>query len=1142
MENQQILSTIKNKEAHRSVLRACFMFLVVLLFTVSTISAAFEFDNTKDYDAATKTVTIKNSFLHLIDLDSIANVTLTTPHVHNVFYGDDRLVAEFDIELFTDLYDLPFKGGIEYFDVDDNNKTKIKQVRVKVRHLEEMKQIPIYEERTDCKFADCDVKIIGYEEVPVYDWQGIERYQERYNMTKGKIHIGIFTDVEIGETIEFIPTWFNVRMEEFAIWNETFSENLMHYWGFEEDAGNTSILVDDRFGLKNGSNFNSPTWTTGINEEALDYSGASRYTNNFGAISTFHGTGASYTISFWLNQSDTGANEMVMSYNDDEAGQPTDEIYIYWNGADYGGAGALHVAVGGGSEYTTCSGFEDNLWHNIVIVKGSSTLKVYCDNVLNLSQSTNGNAFDTNTFTIAYGYNINTYKGLIDEVAIWNDSLSAEIVGELYDSGTGTFYFETTPNSAPTITLNNPTTAQNFTTNLINFNCSALESDSGQAIQNLTLLINNITNYTIGDSTSTFEEINVTYNLEDGNYNYSCEAWDNNTIPGQNLSEERSFNVHTTTPTISITNPTGNLSTLVTVGDNLTLAWTISETGSDITHIRNCSYTYNGVTVNLNQTLCIETNTTSFSYVDNVTTVTMNVTDEYDLKETNTSSFLIKITKIEEVYNTTTFESKVESYTINVSSDDLLTSANLIWNGTVYPGTLTDDGWTASLSMPLEVTNKSFYWNFIYAGSSINSTENTISIGSMNFSLCGGDGGTVPFINLTFKDESDLSTIENGTIATSTWVYWLDDITINKSYTFINNTANPSYAFCAIPADKTLNVDSLIQYEDAEGIYTQRVLNEDTINLTNSTTNQILYLIKSGEGDYVTFQVINAAEQPIEGVIVQVTRIIGVTETIVGYGTTNAAGIITFYLDPDFLHTFTFNTTGYDLYTTSLRPTETTWTINLGGGEIIVADDYNKGVWIHVEPTNYSLLNNTAYDFRLNLTSSFWEISEYGFVLSNSTGDDVAAVNATTNGGSITLNYNVGNDSDYVLMTHYYITSGNITNSTKQWYIFNTGGTDYSILKFIEHFNTYTDSGLFGLGKFGKGIIVFLIIFMFVGLMTYKYGITTPVGVMSVIFFIVAIADYIGMIPNPVKAVPNLPTVLIGLILISIWVREVYKQ
>jgi len=555
-------------------------------------------------------------------------------------------------------------------------------------------------------------------------------------------------------------------------------------------------------------------------------------------------------------------------------------------------------------------------------------------------------------------------------------------------------------------------------------------------------------------------------------------------------------------------------------------------------------YEYNGIT-NLNDTLNCSDNSTTFTPIINYQNLTFYGQDSVGNVNSSFVEWEYKIFKNAETYNTTVYETGIETFSINVTANTSLTAASLIYKGTSYAASQSGTVWSRTLDIPEGVGSNSFNWSFTYAGDTIVSDTSTQTVSGTNFSLCGGDGGSVPFLNFTFKDESDLSVINNGTIPSSTWNYWLGTGTVNKTYTLINNTGNPSYAFCSTPPDRNLTIDYTLQYEDQEGDYIQRLLNPGALSFSNDTTDTVLYLLKSTDGIYVTFQVQDVSESPAAGVVVVGTRVIDSVTTVVASGTTDAAGAVTFFLDSDFEHTFVFTGTGYDVYTTSIYPTQSSYTVQLATGATSGINDYTQGISSSINPNNETLFNDTLYTFDFILTSNYWTVDSFGFVLRNSSDDSVASNTVSANGGTATVNYNVGNSSANIVMNYWWEINGNYTNGSRQWYVISSAGTDWSISNFFDDFSNYSSGeGLFGLGGFGKAIIVFLIIFVFVGLMSYKFGLVSPAGVASLAFGLVLFFDVgLGLMNefNPISAVPNFPTIFMGLILAGTLFREVYR-
>ena len=90
------------------------------------------------------------------------------------------------------------------------------------------------------------------------------------------------------------------------------------------------------------------------------------------------------------------------------------------------------------------------------------------------------------------------------------------------------------------------------------------------------------------------------------------------------------------------------------------------------------------------------------------------------------------------------------------------------------------------------------------------------------------------------------------------------------------------------------------------------------------------------------------------------------------------------------------------------------------------------------------------------------------------------------------------------------------------------------------------DSGLFGLDNFGRYLIVFIILFLTIGKMSYKYGFTSPMTITALTFAIIFFFDVVvGLIP-PITmfgghVVNNLLTIVAGIILVISILTEVKR-
>ncbi|KKL60223.1 hypothetical protein LCGC14_2207500, partial [marine sediment metagenome] len=284
--------------------------------------------------------------------------------------------------------------------------------------------------------------------------------------------------------------------------------------------------------------------------------------------------------------------------------------------------------------------------------------------------------------------------------------------------------------------------------------------------------------------------------------------------------------------------------------------------------------------------------------------------------------------------------------------------------------------------------------------------------------------------------------------------------------------------------------------------------------------------------------VVTPAEQVISGVSANVTK----DGDIISSGVTDDAGLITYFLDPDTTYVFSFSKTGFTTVTTTLVPTQTSFTIIMGAITTISQFDTTRGINYIINPINLTLLNGTNVEFNLTLNSTFNSLEEFGFVLKNSTGTIFNITTSTIEtGGFLSQTLDTGNNTDIIMEVFWTIT-GNQTNVTRIWLVFNLENEGFSVLTFFNDLSTFLTSGLFGLTNFGIGIIIFLIILVSTGIVSVKFGITSPPGISIVVFSLVAFFDVaLGIMPNPINAIPNFPTIFVGLIFLGTLYSEVIR-
>jgi hypothetical protein len=497
-------------------------------------------------------------------------------------------------------------------------------------------------------------------------------------------------------------------------------------------------------------------------------------------------------------------------------------------------------------------------------------------------------------------------------------------------------------------------------------------------------------------------------------------------------------------------------------------------------------------------------------------------------------------------YNLSSYETATESFVLNITSPTGYTPTNalLYYNGTSYTSTITNVGGTEyrlsrTLNVPLVtgIGNNSFYFQWQMGTSGQNSTTYNQSINQVSFGLCNASL-TVPYVNFTFEDEETSNNL-NATIDASNWIYYLGSISVNRTYTYSTELNFSNYAFCFSPVDRSVNLDYSIQYSFTG--YPQRRY-ENVSSYTNGTTNTTLYLLPTADGIYVTYQVISAAEQPIVNVHTVVERQIGAAWEMIGSGDTGDDGGVTFWLNPDYVHRLTFSRTGYDTVTHTHTPTQSTYTIYMTSASTTNVSDHNRGISYSIAPTDDVLNNMTTYQFNFTLSSSYWTLDEFGFILRNSTTTLGSASSTTGTGGTVSLSVGTGNYTR-IFMDYYWVIDGNYSNASRSWYVSDTGDYGYSVKTFFDRLKDYTTDGIFGLNEFSRTLIIFFLIFIIVGAMCWVSGVYSPAAIVWEIFALVALFDVgLDMIVQPMSnAIPHFITFITLFIAIGITIWEVKR-
>lgn len=569
-------------------MKKLFILMFCLVLLVGTISA-FEFDNIKQYDEETKTITVKNSILGIpfLELDTISTMKLDTPQINKVGAGDEVKISQIttdDVDGYENFYQ-----GMTLIDLKTGKEI---EREITFRYLTyENVQIPdTYKE--SCETLKNSTKVCN--QVPnTYRTKQKEVWNDfdiNKGIPKGKTIMGIFTEVKVGDYVEWVPKLYGIEIEEWAVWDSTLDAGLTDYWAMDiinaTGTGTYNNVTEayDRF------LYGGPMSVTGIIETAINFSSTS---GNYSSTTTARDLNSTWTYNFWMNVvANTDYNAFL---NIDPAPAGDSSNGEAWRILQNGTIASEYQATNTYGNVTV-SNSTDTM---ITIVGDETKTWVYANGVLAKVDSKNL-ANDWSALYLSTPRANPHPQGWFDEIGLWNRSLTPAEVTQLYNGGAGLRYGSNVP---PYIVLEAPEDAITITVPTINLSCRAFDSGG---ITNVSLLWNGTV-----DQTNSSGYNNSVYNFTKaidtgtGLYNWSCQAYDdenglNNSAEVRTLTYENNLKVELTSPietfnsTSTTINFVGNASDdTALINVSLYLDSILNETNSSGFNATNYTFTKN---------------------------------------------------------------------------------------------------------------------------------------------------------------------------------------------------------------------------------------------------------------------------------------------------------------------------------------------------------------------------------------------------------------------------------------------------------------------------------------------------------------------------------------------------------------------
>ncbi len=208
------------------------------------------------------------------------------------------------------------------------------------------------------------------------------------------------------------------------------SAGLAGYWKLDEGSGTTA--ADSSTNGNNGTFVNTPSWTTGRINQGLTNFSTTAYVNvpHSAALNSLP-----FTLSFWVKTADASSGRHIVIAKDYTNGYRCHVV---------SGAMRCWFLTSGANWYDSGDGYSfgqiaDNQWHHITMTISASGGVGYVDGVQVVSQSLTGTPAvaptgtgDLSIGTGSGGNPVDDFSGSLDEVRIYNRTLSSDEVSNLY--------------------------------------------------------------------------------------------------------------------------------------------------------------------------------------------------------------------------------------------------------------------------------------------------------------------------------------------------------------------------------------------------------------------------------------------------------------------------------------------------------------------------------------------------------------------------------------------------------------------------------------------------------------------------------------------------------------------------------------
>ena len=394
------------------------LFLVVPSYMVSSADSL-----SKDYDPITQTVTIKDE-----GDKEIVTIKLNTPLNYKVHRGY-VMIAEYEV---TSLESLKFL--VSSMELSDSKGIVNRVIDFKIKGTEKVNINEYGDVLTGWEkngTAIYESQVVGSHMEDQVTWTDLNKVDFTGVET---ITVGLFTDVQKGDFVEWVPT-FSINDKEFevkewAVWEESLEVDLIVFYEYEQLSGN---MVDSHGVQDTITAYGSMTYSeTGIINLAVKADGA---TANRFEDTGFTGVDPDYgTLNIWFK----GTNDASFEFANLNDGAITGLGLGYSSGNLWG-----RVTRAGYSAHNSWGGWSyDTDWHMFTVTGEVDNVTIFFDGQQRNDVAwTASEDLDGGNFRIFSGDGDRDSTGFImDDTAYWNRTLTQSEITDLWNGGSGLQY------------------------------------------------------------------------------------------------------------------------------------------------------------------------------------------------------------------------------------------------------------------------------------------------------------------------------------------------------------------------------------------------------------------------------------------------------------------------------------------------------------------------------------------------------------------------------------------------------------------------------------------------------------------------------------------------------------------------------